>query len=199
MSVAELKKVTLAGKIGEKAETLSHLQTLGCMHIVPIAEKEVEPEKAASRDAEDAYKALRFLAELAGERRQIRRDPHFDVEAFVSRTLDLRQRIREVGDRRDAVEARIKTMEPWGGLDFGHAGAPGGVLFWFYQLPVKHRDALDGLELPWELVSADNRFLYVVVLSSTEPPDNLLPIPRTHVGSLSMATLKEELEAREIE
>ncbi|MEO1105489.1 MAG: V-type ATP synthase subunit I, partial [Pseudomonadota bacterium] len=42
-------------------------------------------------------------------------------------------------------------------------------------------------------------FLYVVVLSSTEPPDNLLPIPRTHVGSLSMATLKEELEAREIE
>ncbi|MEM8855997.1 MAG: V-type ATP synthase subunit I [Pseudomonadota bacterium] len=199
MSIARLKKVTLAGEIAQKAATLSHLQDLGCMHLVPLTKRPAEPEKAASREAEDAYKALRFLAEVAGERRQITRDRNFDVQSFVARTLDLRQNLREVGDRRDALEARIKAIEPWGDLDLGDAATMGGIRCWFYRLPVKHRAALQHLDLPWDIVSADTRFLYVVVLSPTEPPDTLLPIARTHVGSRPVHQLKEDLEASEIE
>ncbi|XWN31121.1 MAG: V-type ATP synthase subunit I [Devosia sp.] len=199
MSIARLKKVTLAGEIAHKPATLSHLQDLGCMHLVPLAEHPAEPEKAASREAGDAYKALHFLAEVAGDRRQITRDRDFDVQDFVARTLDLRQNLREVGDHRDALEARIKAIKPWGDLDLGDAATMGGIRCWFYRLPVKYRAALEHLDQPWDIVSADTRFLYVVVLSPTEPPENLLPVRRTHVGSRPVHELKEDLEASEIQ
>ena len=79
MSIAPLKKVTIAGPIDQKAETLAALQDLGTMHLLPISLAETPPEKVQSREAEDARKALRFLSEVAGERREISRADDFDV------------------------------------------------------------------------------------------------------------------------
>ncbi|MEM6739517.1 MAG: V-type ATP synthase subunit I [Pseudomonadota bacterium] len=199
MSIAALKKVTLAGKREDKRAAMAHLQALGCVHVLPLAQERPVPEEAQTRRADEAYKALRFLAEVEGERRQVTRDPAFDVQAFVEEVLDLRQKLREVGDRRDFLEHRITALEPWGDLVFPDKADLGGTLFWFYVLPRKEQAALDALSLPWEIVGDDPRHLYVVVLSAEEPDADLLPVPRVRTGSAPRARLIEELEGAEIQ
>ena len=68
MSVAQLKKLSLVGRLAEKTTALEYLQDLGCMHLVPLSPPAAEPEKAATREAAQAYKALRFLADVAEPR-----------------------------------------------------------------------------------------------------------------------------------
>ncbi len=198
MSIAPVKKVTLAGPLDLKEATLERLQQLGSMHIVPLSERAPEPEKNPSREADEAYKALRFLSVVSGARRQIRRDPNFDVQDFIARTLDLKQRLREVGDRRDFLEDRIATLEPWGELVFPPPGALGKNLLWFYELPIRQRARLDDLDLPWEVIGQDNETLYVAVVSPDEPPSTLLPVERVHIGNKPRSQLIEELEDAEI-
>lgn len=199
MSIAPLKKVTLAGPIRQKTAVLARLQQLGSMHVVPLAEQAPEPEKNPSREAEDAYKALRFLAVVAGPRRQVRRDPSFDVQAFIAKTLDLKQRLREVGDRRDFLEDRIATLEPWGELIFPPVGALGNNLLWFYELPIRAKHKLDEVDPPWEVIEQDNETLFVAVVSPDEPPKSLLPVERVHIGNKPRSQLIDELEDAEIE
>ncbi len=198
MSIAALKKLTLAGPIDQKAEVLAHFQNLGCLHVVPISLEVTPPEKAPTRGAEDTYKALRFLADVEGSRKQLRHAADFDVTAFVATVLDLRQSIRETGDRRDALDARIRSLEPWGELVFPDRSALDGVSLWFYELPLKDRDALQHISEPWEIVGHDQKTLFVVVLSVEEPADDLLPVPRVHVGAKPRAALIAELEDTEI-
>lgn len=198
MSIAALKKLTIAGPIAQKGATLSHLQRLGCMHLLPISKESALPENTPTREAEDAYRALRFLAEVEGARRKLSDDPSFDVAPFVSRVLDLRQSIRETGDTRDALQARIKSLEPWGDLIFPEHAALSNISLWFYELPVKERAALNDLNLPWEIVGQDQKTLYVVLLSEEEPAEGVLPVRRTHVGDRSRDTLLSDLEDAEI-
>lgn len=198
MSIATLRKLTIAGPIDQKAEALSHLQMLGCMHLLPISTKRIPPENTPTRAAEDAYKALRFLAEVEGARRKLSADPQFDVTSFVDRVLDLRQSIREVGDTRDALQARIASLEPWGELIFPERTSLAGVSLWFYELPVKDRGALAKVDLPWEIVAQDQKTLYVVLLAEKEPAEETLPVPRVHVGDRALHTLISELEGAEI-
>lgn len=199
MSVAPLKKLTVIGRIADKGTALEALQALGCLHLIPLSPPPPEPETAASREAEDAYKALRFLNDVAEPRRQVKRAPDFDVEHFVADVLALKQTLREASDRRDFLAARIKAVAPWGDLVFPPKTDLAGFHLWFYQLPVKHRDALGGVDLPWTVVNRDARFDYVVVLSHDEPPADLLPVPRTHTGALPITELKAQLEEAEIE
>lgn len=198
MSIAALKKLTLAGPIGQKVQTLGHLQYLGCLHLVPIPTEVAPPETAPTREAEDAYKALRFLAEVEGARKQLRQDPNFEVSVFVARVLDLRQSIRATRDKHDALAARIKSLEPWGDLVFPDREALSGLSLWFYELPVKNRAALRDLSLPWEIVSQDQTTLFVVLLSVEEPAENVLPVPRVHVGARPRDDLIFELENTEV-
>ncbi|MEL6317226.1 MAG: V-type ATP synthase subunit I, partial [Pseudomonadota bacterium] len=100
MSIAPLTKLTLIGAVARKTEALAALQGLGCMHLIPLAPPPSEPERAAPRGAESALKALRFLSAVRDKRRQMRSDAGFDVEAFVREALELKQRLRDVGDRR---------------------------------------------------------------------------------------------------
>ncbi|MCV6597503.1 MAG: hypothetical protein OIF40_10540 [Mangrovicoccus sp.] len=198
MSIAPLKKLTLAGPIAQKADILARLQALGCVHLLPISLEAAEPEQAPTRAAEDAYKALRFLAEVEGKRRQISRDPGFETEPFVEKVLDLKQELREALDRRDFLDARIKTLEPWGELVFPDRAVLGGNSLWFYELPAKERAALETLDLPWEVFAQDGRHLYVGLVSREEPPSDLLPVPRVHLGAKSRSRLLEELEEAEL-
>lgn len=198
MSVEPLKKITLAGRLERKEAVLARLQALGCVHILPLRAASVEPEKAATREAENAYKALRFLSPLEGRRKQLTRDQGFDVRAFIERVLDLKQTIREAADRRDALAARVETLRPWGELSLGGASVAGGVRFWFYELPAKERAALDALEAPWSVVATEPRTLYVVVLSETEPPEDLLPVARSHLGGEPLSVVEERLLEAEV-
>lgn len=198
MSVARLKKMSLIGPAASKADTLEALQDLGCMHVLPLVPPPNEPEKISERGAREAYKALRFLAEVPDPRRQIKRAPDFDMDRFVRAVSDLMQSLRDTMDRRDFLAHRIAQVRPWGDLDFPPTDALAGNRLWFYQLPLKHRDALSEVKLPWAILEEDHRFLYAVLISPEEPDDDILPIPRTHVGSLPIHELEAQLEDAEI-
>ncbi|WP_299636709.1 hypothetical protein [uncultured Ruegeria sp.] len=198
MSVARLKKMSLIGPAAKKADTLEALQDLGCMHVLPLVPPPNEPEKISDRGAREAYKALRFLAEVPDLRRQIKRAPDFDMDRFVCEVSDLMQRIRDTMDRRDFLAHRIAQVRPWGDLDFPPTDVLAGNRLWFYQLLLKHRDALSEVKLPWAILEEDHRFLYAVLISPEEPDDHILPIPRTHVGSLPIHELEAQLEDAEI-
>ncbi|MEM8597302.1 MAG: V-type ATP synthase subunit I [Pseudomonadota bacterium] len=199
MSIAALKKLTLIGPAAEHDATLAGLQEAGVMHLLPLNPGEAEPEDRVDREAEEAYKALRFLAVVPKPRRQVRSDPNFDVQAFVSRVLHLKDALRVARDRRDALAERLSRMRPWGDIEFPPLESLAGQRLWFYQLPLKHRAALKAVRLPWQIVGRDARFAYVVVLAPEEPEPDLLPISRTHLGSKPASRLAAELEDTEVE
>ncbi len=199
MTIAPLKKVTLCGLAKDKPALLAGLQALGCMHLLPLRPAPAEVENVATPRAEGAYKALRFLSDAKEKRRQVVRDPNFDVENLVDDALDLKQRLRDASDRRDFLVQRIADITPWGDLSFPPLESLAGHRLWFYILPLKERGALMGIDLPWQIVYRDNRFLYVVLVAEEEPSSDLLPVARTRTGALPVATLKEQLNDIEIE
>ncbi len=199
MSIARLKKITLCGLLKEKDRVLNGLQDLGCMHLLPLRPAPAEVENVASPRAEAAHKALRFLTELPEKRRQVVRDPAFDVEKFIADALDLKQRLRDVTDRRDFLEHRITEVEPWGDLQFPPQDALDSHYLWFYVLPLAKLKSLYEIDLPWQIVRKDHRQAYVVVIAKTEPPRDMLPVPRTRTGALPVSVLKEHLEDAELE
>lgn len=199
MSIAALKKLTMVGPSAQHGAALARLQDLGVMHLLPLVPPEAKAEKLVDREAEEAYKALRFLAVVPRPRRQVRSDPAFDVLSFVSDVLSLKDSLRAARDRRDALADRLALIKPWGDFDFPPLQALAGQRLWFYQLPLKNRAALQRVELPWQIVGEDTRFAYVVVLNAKEPAEDLLPIARAHVGSKPGHVLEAELEDAEIE
>jgi len=194
MSIARQKKISVLGRAQQETEVLSALQELGCMHLLPLGPPPAHVEETRDRTAKDAYVALRFLADAPERRRQVRRDAGFDIHAFVPQVLEIRARLRETLDRCDFLEHRIEAVRPWGDLVFPPKEELAGYHLWFYRLPVRHREALERVELPWEIVHTDTKFAYVVVLSPAEPPRDLLPVPRTHVGASPITELEAELE-----
>lgn len=199
MSIARLKKVTIFGLASQKRELLRALQDLGCLHLIPLNQHAADFDGAGPMDAADARKALRFLTDVPGPRRQILRDSSFNVEEFLYEVLELKQSIRDIEDRRDFLKARIAAVEPWGDIDLPPLEEIAGYRLWFYQLPLGDLRALDGLARPWATIRRDNRFAYVVVISPDEPPASLLPVPRTHTGALPLRELRAELFDAEIE
>lgn len=199
MTIVAMKKVTLCGLLREKRALLSGLQRLGCLHLEPLRPAPSEPEKASPARAEQAYKALKFLADMPSRRKQVRRDPRFDVGAVVRQAREVQERLRDVEDRRDFLIDRIKQIEPWGDLVFPPESDLAGLRLWFYVLPAGKRKALEGLELPWQIVHRDNRRAYVVLIAEEEPPPDILPAARTHTGALPLEELKQQLEEAEVE
>ncbi len=199
MSIKPLKKVTLCGLLKEKQDVLAGLQDLGCMHLLPLRPPPDEIEKVASSRAEAAYKALRFLTDMPEKRRQVVRDPSFDVDHFIQEALDLKQRLRDATDRRDFLEHRIAAVEPWGDLEFPPHEALKGFRLWFYLLPPGKLDALKHVEIPWQIVHKNHRVAHVVLISKEEPQTELLPVPRTHTGALPLRELRNQLDDIEIE
>ena len=199
MSIARLKKLTLAGLLREKTQVLEQLQALGCLHLVSLAGASREPEETPPQHAVDARRALRYLAEVPDKRRQVRSGTTFDMGETVTRVLANQQRLRTVTDRRDALVVRIAELEPWGDFSFPPPGALTGCRLWFYIVPERQMPLLDALTMPWQVVHKDNRQSWVAVIDPEEPPRDALPVPRTHTGSVSLSELVKQLEETELE
>lgn len=197
MSIAPMRRVTLCGLAREKRPVLAALQTLGVAHLEALSEPGPLEEPKTGR-ARRAYAAFNYLAATQGRRRQRLKVPGFDIEAFVDQVLANKERLRELDDRHAFLVDRIATLEHWGDFAFPPLSAVGGMRCWFYVLPVKHRRALAGLTLPWQIVDREPSRLFVVVLSRDEPPADLLPVRRSHTGAKSLSALKEELDEVEL-
>jgi V/A-type H+-transporting ATPase subunit I len=199
MSIARLRRLTLAGLLKEKTQVLEQLQALGCLHLVSLAGASREPEEAPPPHAVAARQALRYLTELPNKRRQVRAGKGFDMDQTVARVLASQQRLRAVTDRRDALVVRIAELEPWGDFSFPPADALAGCRLWFYIVPERQMPLLDDLAMPWQVVHKDNRQSWVAVIDPEEPARDALPVARTHTGAVSLSELHKQLEETELE
>lgn len=199
MSLVPLRHVTLIGLLADKPAILGILQTLGCCELVPADAADTqarasEPSRGASPEAR---RALAFLLDSPWQRR--RRSASrggFDAAKVQARALELEQRLRSLRDERDLLSVKVRNLAPWGSFEFPPLEQLAGQRLWFYQVPHYKRRAIPA-ELVHELVHADDRFAYVVVIAPDEPSG--MPVPRTHTGAVSRATLLDRLDAIEAE
>lgn len=199
MSIVSLNKVTLFGLTKEKQKMLNGLQDLGCMHLVTLREISEEPEKVQPEQSKGTIAALRFLLDCPKKRHQVMEEQQFKLESCVDRILQIKQLIREISDLRDKLAARIKEVEPWGDFKLPSQDDLAGLKLWFYIVPVSKIRLLPKNNMVWQIVHKDNRFAYLVVVAEQEPEPNIMPVPRTHTGTLSLSELNERLNKAELE
>jgi V/A-type H+-transporting ATPase subunit I len=199
VSIERLSRLTLAGLATDKEAVLNRLQTLGCLHLIPLRPAPREPEKEPAGHAVEAMQALRYLQDVREKRRQVRDPTGFDLPATIQAVLDNQQRLRDLSDRRDALIERIGELEPWGDFTLPPEAELAGRRLWFYIVPQRQMRELASLELPWQVVHRDNRHAWVVVVDRDEPPRDALPVPRTLAGALSLSEVRRRLETTELE
>ncbi len=200
MSIRPLFKVTLIGMLEEKVHALDALQSLGLLHIVPLASRPPEkPPEDLGVTPEQLRLALQYLVSYPDKRRQVTTERHFDLVEVVHRVLEKRRRRLKLEEQRDALVKRIRDLEPWG--SFALPGEQGlyGQRLWFYLVPNYRMKEVEKTDLVWSVVHRDNRHTYVAVIAEQEPRTNQMPVPRTHTGSIPLAQLQHQLQDIEIE
>ena len=209
MAIKRLNKITLYGPAQDKAEVLKGMQSLGCMHLIPLTEKGAD--SALQMQPAEASEAKAWLERSPKQRRQVRdfrkknRDQpgssiaegSINVDDIVHEILANKAAFRAQSDLRDKLAERIREVRPWGEFNFPEITDLNSQRLWFYVVPNGDMAELDDIELPWELIHQDQKDSYVIVLSEQEPAENLLPVPRSHVGKDSLSTLEVKLENAE--
>lgn len=194
MSILRLRKITLVGHIEDKREVLDELQTLGCLHLIPLVGG--DSARAGQGPSQQAREALRFLLQCRSKRRQATDTTDFDALEVEERVLALKGRLQDLQDERDFLINRIGDLEPWGNFRFPALEGLDYLRLWFYLVPHYRLREVAETGLCWEVVHRDNRYCYVVVLSPDEPEG--MPVKRTHTGAKPMAALEARLNEVEL-
>lgn len=199
MAIKRLKKITLYGPSQDKTRVLKGLQSIGCLHLIPLTDKPAD--QALQVQPAEASEAKAWLERSPKQRRHIRnfrdRKDARDIDGIVQTILTNKARFRAKSDLRDKLEQRIREVRPWGQFTFPQLTDLNDLRLWFYVMPNGEMSALNDIELPWELIHQNLKDSYVIVLSDQEPAEDLLPVPRSHVGKESLAHLEEMLEEAE--
>ena len=199
MAIKRLKKITLYGPGRDKIRVLQGLQALGCLHLIPLTEKAAD--STLQMQPAEASEAKAWLDRSPRQRRQVKnfRDGKqtINVDDIVEEILANKTSFRKQSDLRDKLQERIREMRPWGDFSFPSLTDLNRQRLWFYVIPNGEMAALDELQLPWELIHQNQRDSYVIVVSEQEPAEELLPVPRSHVGHESLSTLEATLEQTE--
>ncbi|EDY39427.1 V-type ATP synthase subunit I, putative [Cyanobium sp. PCC 7001] len=198
MTIIPLAKVTVLGLSADRERLLDGLQSLGCLHLIPLADAGEDEGFVLDRPSEDARQALRYLMDVRRRRHQTRVDADFAFERIVAEALANRRRKQQAEDRLLALGKRLEELRPWGDFTLPALDALGGCRLWFYRVPhpkaAAFRQALQGLGVPWQRLHETARHAYVVLIAEEEPDPALLPVPRSHVGSQSYREVQRECD-----
>ena len=164
MSIVSVESITLVGMIEDKERILEELQDLGCLHLRSLRPS-VAMQPTRESLTEETREAWRFLKDCPRKRRQSAQSDRFDPVQMQARALDLQRKIRDLGDERDFLRARIADVRRWGQFQFAPPEEMAGLSLWFYIVPEKSMNALQETGLTWEIVHRDHQFVYVVVVS----------------------------------
>lgn len=201
MAILPMAKVTIAGSDKDQAEILSVLQVFGRCHIIEGESKiagEVDTSQvpnsqdSLSKRNQRAQRAIDFLVKSRYKRRALSELTNFDFNTTVDTVLALKDKLIELKLALEKLEKRIKIVEPWGDFEFDNLHEMDMYRFWFYQLPVAHKKALEAIKLPWQLVGRTGTKLFIVLISREEPAGDILPVAREHLGSRSLRQLRDE-------
>ncbi len=196
MSIVSLVKVTFYGHTDDRQQILSDLQKFGCLHLIPLA-PEQETLHKGSGPSSRLREALRFLTSCPNRRRQVRDSKKLDANAIEQRALALSDEIQDLQAERDFLIGRIENLRPWGEFSFPPREALTNLRLWFYVVPHKDMKQVESTDLIWEVISRDNRFCYVVVISESQPEG--MPVERVRTGNKSHSQLEDRLEEVELE
>lgn len=195
MAIVPLSKITCYGPTDRKPEVLEGLQTLGCLHLVNLRPDDSRREGRAGIFAE-SEEALRYL-EACPIQRRTGRDEDFDLDRVTEEVLQIRERTEELSEEADQLRQEIVRQRPWGEFRLPRSKELRGLRFWFYIVPHYRLRDVRRIEPPWQVVSRDNRFDYVVVIAPTEPPG--MPVPRVDLDPRPLSELRRRLEEAEDE
>lgn len=198
MAIVPLKKMTLCGRLDDKASVLEKLQELGGAHLISLTRLQAASEQASEQQVKVAADALKYLLQCRKKRHQVQDVRQFNVTEVVEQVSKVRAESRRLSDLRDFLQKRIKEVTPWGDFCLPDKGSLGSIRLWFYIIPLRMMDRLDK-SLIHEIVHRDNIHCYVVVLSEEEPPPPAVPVPRTHTGAVPLSQLRRQLEQTELQ
>lgn len=202
MAIKRLKKITLYGPSQEKSVILKELQSLGCLHLIPLTEKLVDVYVQPT----EASEAKAWLERSPKQRRQVRNFREHKkgaawVKDIVHKILDNKSKFHEQSTIRDKLQERICEVHPWGEFSFPALSDLNGQCLWFYVLPNGElptlSESLKESERPWELIHQNQKDSYVIVVSDKEPEDVLLSVYRSHVGQIPLSRLEKMLNEAE--
>lgn len=202
MSIVALNKVWIIGQLQRKAEILDALQSLGLVHLVDLEVDGPPTEEPGSRLgrslSEHLENAIRYLDESPVKRRQATFDTDVDIESLIHQVVENQKLKRALTDRVDALTEREKTLRPWGNFCLPDIDELEGQRLWFYILPHKYRSALKRIEYPWYIAHQDSAHHWVILVSRSEPPPDVLPVDRCRTGSLALDEIIRQRLAAEI-
>lgn len=200
MSIVRLKKATIIGLSPQQDVIIKGLQSLGCLHLIPLTSAALTSESVVSDtlQPETLNKALLYLVNCPSKRRQVTQLSHFDLNAVVEDIEQNRKARLQQLEQGDFLRQRIQDLKPWGEFHLPPVSALAGQKLWFYLLPNVQLAALKTLELPWACVHRDERQSHIVVISEQEPVAGMLPVPRIHTGYVPLSQLEQELEDTQI-
>jgi len=200
MSILQLKKASLIGLSHDKANTLDAVQSLGLLHIIPLADASLNRViDTEDTNPELLKRSLQYLLNSPQKRRQVTRNHQLNLDK-VLHDIDLNRQNRiRLSEKRDFLDKRIKDLEPWGEFTLPDLADLNYEKLWFYLVPNYKMQDVEDSHLPWMVVYRDNRHTYIVVIADHEPGANIMPVPRTHTGYIPLSQLKEQLEEAEIQ
>ncbi len=194
MSIISLMKVSICGHTDDKTDVLADLQDIGCLHVIPLhskADKE-SPEGPTPLRIE----ALKFIENCPYRRRQIRNPETFDAAKIARTATDIQNTMRELQDEADFLRGQIKELEVWGDFSVPSRKDLGNLRLWFYKVPHYKIGKISELDVVWEVVRQDSRYIYVIVIS--ESPPQGMPVSQTDLGTRSLSELANRLEEVEV-
>lgn len=204
MSIVQLRQVTFYGHINDKQQTVSDLQTIGCLHLIPLNTQILANPERTNTEGTDPISshsrdALTFLLSSPQMRHQVKTthpgSANFDVVTMEEKILNVRKNLQDLQDERDFLQRRIKNLQPWGNFDFEVLESFNHLRLWFYLIPHRELQHIPPQTI-WQSVKHDHRFHYVVVVSSQEPAD--MPVKRVHTGAKRLQDLQTRLDEVEL-
>jgi V/A-type H+-transporting ATPase subunit I len=194
MSIISLSKVTFYGHIDDRKQVLTDLQDIGCLHLISWApEKETLTVIGKSSRAREA---LQYILDCPYRRRQVSNQAKFDAVSVERKVLERKDKIQDLEDEKDFLTGRIANLRPWGDFQFPPLNELDNLKFWFYVVPHKDMTAFENTDYVRQIITRDNRFNYVVVISQDEPEET--PVARVLTGNRSILELEERLEEVEL-
>ena len=190
MSIVPLVKVTVYGHQSDKKMALAGMQELGCLHIIPMQSAGNVPHDDSS--SVRIREALKFLKSCTRQLPDEQGSGDFDtLSAVADEVLDLQLQSQQLSDERETLVRRIKDLQPWGDFIFPPDEDRHLLRFWFYVVPHSQMVQIEESNLCWEAVGSDDRSVYVVVISESEPQE--MPVARTQTGNVPLSELKNRL------
>lgn len=198
MPIVPLSKVTLCSLVDDKEVVLDRLQSLGCVHVVPLKNL-TNPPTAASADA---HNALKYLQACPVRSPFATRDEGFDFGAIVAEALDTQRQELDLRDEWDDTQQAIELATTWGDFAVPSPDSMTGLRLWFYLVPPERVEELATLGYVWQSVPAEGRHGQVVVLSHEEPtamPGNRVELDPRSLSELRRRMARIELAMNELE